>query len=187
MPRPNWFFGFPLDGTFVLGLPDVPTSIRLYHPEDVHMTLAFLGGCGEEAARRALGVLDEKLAALRPAGFDATLGDVVPMGGSRRTYSALSALLEKGRAEAVDVLTLLRDELTDAATGRRDARPPKPHVTIARPRRRATDIDRQAGLAWAERLELHAVPARIDRIALYTWTEVRRERLFQIVEERRLG
>ena len=54
MPRPNWFFAFPVDGVFVLGLPEVPASIRRFHPEDVHMTLAFLGGCGEQAAERAL-------------------------------------------------------------------------------------------------------------------------------------
>jgi hypothetical protein len=27
----------------------------------------------------------------------------------------------------------------------------------------------------------------LDRIALYTWAEVRRERLFRVVAERRLG
>jgi hypothetical protein len=41
-------------------------------------------------------------------------------------------------------------------------------------------------LAWAAQLELGAVHARLDRIALYTWTEARREQLFQIVAERSL-
>jgi 2'-5' RNA ligase len=57
MPRPNWFFSFPLDGSFVLQLPELPPAFRRYHPDDVHMTLAFLGGCGEAAALRALGVI----------------------------------------------------------------------------------------------------------------------------------
>jgi hypothetical protein len=52
--------------------------------------------------------------------------------------------------------------------------------------RRATDEARAAGLVWAAALELRAVRARLDRIALYTWSENRRERLFRIVAERRL-
>ena len=165
MPRPNWFFAFPLDGAFVQALPALPGALRLYHPDDVHLTLAFLGGCGEEGAMRALAALDARLALDPPGALEVSLGEVVPMGGSRRSYSALSALLGAGR----------------------EARPAKPHITIARPKRRATDADRQAGLAWAEALDLSGVQARLDRIALFTWSERRVERLFRIVAERRLA
>src|SRR5688572_8759109 len=139
MPRPNWFFGFPLDGAFVQGLPALPGALRLYHPDDVHLTLAFLGGCGEEAALRALAALDARLALDPPLATEVTLGEVVPMGGSRRSYSALSALLGTGREAMTATLTAHRDALTEAATGRREARPAKPHITIARPKRRATE------------------------------------------------
>src|SRR6187397_318046 len=61
MPRPNWFFAFPIDGRFVLDLPAPPPALRPFHPDDVHLTLAFLGGCGEEAALAALAALDERL------------------------------------------------------------------------------------------------------------------------------
>jgi 2'-5' RNA ligase len=187
VPRPNFFLGFPIDGQFLLGLPEMPRFIRRFHPEDVHMTLAFLGGCGEDGAQRALAALDEQLGRAPLRAIDVSLGEVVPMGGSRRSYSALSALLETGRADATACLAALRDPLTFAATGRRDKRPPKPHVSIARPRARASDVDREAGLAWAAQLDLRAVHAKLDRVALYTWSEVRRDRLFRIVAERRLG
>jgi 2'-5' RNA ligase len=187
MPRPNWFFGFPVDGTFVLGLPEPPKALRRYHPEDIHMTLAFLGGCGEPAAFRALAALDELLAVSPPSVIETTLDEVVPMGASKRDYSALSALLGQGRAEAVALITAFRDPLTLAASGRRERRPAKPHITLARPRRRATDADREAGVAWAGALDLRAVAVRLDRVALYTWTEVRTERLFRIVEQRRFA
>jgi len=187
MPRPNWFFAFPLEGAFVLGLPELPRSFRLFHVEDVHLTLAFLGGCGEAGAERALAALDGRLQGSAPAIIDVSLGGVVPMGGSRRTYSALSALLDRGREEATACITAWRDVLTEAASGRREKRPAKPHVTIARPRGRATEAEREAGLAWASQLDLGSVHARLDRVALYTWSEVRRERLFRIVAERRLG
>jgi 2'-5' RNA ligase len=187
MPRPNWFLAFPLDGSFVLGLPELPQGLRRYQAEDVHMTLAFLGGCGEAGAMAALAALDDQLARAPLAPLDVSLGEVVGMGGARLGYSALSALLSKGRAEATEVLATYRDALTEAASGRREKRAPKPHITVARPKGRAGDAAREAGLAWAGALDLAHVQQRLDRIALYTWSERRQERLFQIVAERHLG
>ena len=186
MPRPNWFFAFPIDGAFVLELPALPSNFRRFHPDDVHLTLAFLGGCGKVAAERALAALDHRLLCESPPPIGVSLGEVVGMGGSRRTYSALSALLDRGRAEATAYVAAWRDLLTHTASGRTEKRPPKPHVSIARPRGRASEADRDAGLSWATALELQGVHARLDRIALYTWSETRRDRLFQIVAERRL-
>jgi 2'-5' RNA ligase len=179
--------GFPIDGTFVLDLPALPPQFRRFHPEDVHLTLAFLGGCGEEAALRALSTLDERLAQTPLSSFQVSLGEVVPMGGSRTSYSALSALLERGRSEASACLAALRDPLLEAAIGRREKRAPKPHVSIARPRGRATDEQRAVALAWAATLDLRGVTRQLDRIALYTWHEARHERLFRVVAERRLA
>src|SRR6478609_9654158 len=159
MPRPNWFFAFPLDGAFVLELPALPSNFRRFHPEDVHLTLAFLGGCGQQAAERALSALDRRLASEPIGSMAISLGEVVPMGGSRRNYSALSALLDRGRAEATASIAALRDLLTQTASGRTEKRSPKPHVSIARPRTRASDADREAGLSWASALQLQGVSA----------------------------
>jgi len=184
--RPNWFFAFPVHGSFVEVLPKLPSGFRRFHPDDVHLTLAFLGGCGEQAATRALAALDGLLPILRQPPIPISLGPVTPM-GSARAYTALSALLDRGAPETTACLALARDTLTEAALGRRERRPPKPHVTLARPRRKANAKERAAGLSWAQRLDLSDVHATLDRVALYTWHEARRERLFRIVAERRLG
>jgi 2'-5' RNA ligase len=185
MPRPNWFFAFPLDGAFVEALPPLPPGFRRYHPDDVHLTLSFLGGCGEAGAERALSVLDELLPRSGQAPLAVSLGRITPMGPPRR-YSALSALLERGRAETEDCIGRFRDPLLQAAAGRRELREPRAHVTLARPRHQATDAQRALGLSWAEGVDLGGIDAELDRIVLYTWSENRAERLFRKVTERRL-
>ena len=165
------------------GLPPLPPSFRLFHPEDVHLTLSFLGGCGQDAAERALTALDDALRREPRPSLDVSLGEVVPM-GPKREYSALSALLERGRAATTEHIAGLRDVVSEAALGRREQRAPKPHVTIAKPRSRVTAAGREAGLAWASALDLRAIDARLDRVALYTWSEGnRQERLFRIVAQ----
>lgn len=187
MTLPNWFFAFPLDGRFLLELPALPEGLRRYHPEDVHLTLAFLGGVGEAATQRALRALDELLARAAPRPIAVSLGEVVPMGGGRE-YSALSALLERGRAEAEACIGALRGPLFEHAGARPDTRTPKAHVTLARPTRRATRVERAAGIAWGRALDLRAIHGTLDRIALYTWNDdERHERRFRIVTERPLG
>ena len=185
MPRPNWFLAFPVAGNFVRELPKLPANFRLFHPDDVHLTLAFLGGCGEAGAERALQALDEQLQGPMRTSLDVSLGPVVPMGSSG-AYSALSALLEQGRQETEARITALRDALTGAASGRHEKRKAKAHVTLARPQRRASPAQREAGLSWAASLNLRAITARLDRIALYTWGEARQQQLFRIVAERAL-
>jgi 2'-5' RNA ligase len=186
MFKPNWFLAFPLDGAFVLQLPKLPSRFRLFHPDDVHMTLAFLGPCGEQGAERALAALDQCLAETPRAPVAITLGALVPMGGSVKAYTALSAVVDTGRPLAEQLLLELRDPLTEAASGRRDKRKPKPHITVARPQHRVSDEDRAAGLAWAASVDLGPSVHTLDRIALYTWHEHRREQLFRIVAERHL-
>jgi 2'-5' RNA ligase len=185
MARPNWFFAFPVEGDFVTQLPDPPPGFRRFHPLEVHLTLAFLGHCDEASLTRALAALDRFLAETPQASLEIGLGQVVPMGSSRN-YSALSALVERGRAQAAATIVALRDPLSLAAIGRRIQQPPKPHVTLARPRRNATPERREAGLVRASSLDLAGVVSTLDRIALYTWHEQRRERLFRVVAERKL-
>ena len=186
MSRPNWFFAFPIGGAFVSELPPLPPRFRRFHPDDVHLTLTFLGGCGEQAAERALRALDELIVSSQQRPIEVSLGEVTRMGHGR-AYSALSALLAGGREETERYIAATRDALTEAALGRREKRAPKAHVTLARPLRNATEAHRQAGLAWAAALDLRSVHTTLDRIALYTWPEDRRERLFRIVAERRIG
>lgn len=180
--KANWFVGLPVGGAWAAtAAPPPPPEVRTFHPDDLHLTVAFLGPCGEERARLGWGALGDPGPAV-----DVTLGEVVPMGNPRR-FSALSALLIERREETERLIGTARERICAAAGVDPDARPPKAHLTIARPTRRASDADRRAALAWARGIDLRHVAARLDRIALYTWSEDRATRLFRIVEERALG
>jgi RNA 2',3'-cyclic 3'-phosphodiesterase len=177
---PNWFLALPVDPSIVAALPRVPAGFRAFHPEDVHLTLTFLGACGEQAAVRAFGSLKRAWSERPPNALEVTLGEVVQMGPKAR-YSALSALVVRGQEEATSFLAQWRNIAADAAGISRDKRTALPHVTVARPQRKATDAERELGLAWAKNVVLPAQLIRLDRLALYTWSERRLPRLFQIV------
>lgn len=183
--KPNWFIALPLDGGFLSLLPAPPPGVRCFGRDDVHLTVCFFGGCDEASARAAWALLDTLLVASLRVPIPYSLGPVVPMGSPRR-YSALSALLCDGREEASGLIAALRDPLLAAAGTEPDARPPKPHITVARPARKATSEERAAALAWSHALDLSHVRGTLDRIALYTWSAERRTRLFQIAAERAL-
>jgi RNA 2',3'-cyclic 3'-phosphodiesterase len=178
---PNWFLAFPVSAPWLVDLPPLPPRFRRFQPSDVHLTLLFLGGCGEAAALSALAAIRVVLATHRVSPMTVTLSHVVPM-GPKREYTALSALLDQGQATVVESMKQLRDAPADAAGIRRDKRPPIPHVTLGRPQRRATEEDRAAGLAWADAVKLPQAPHTLDRVALYTWHNERRDALFRIVD-----
>lgn len=181
--RPNWFIAFPVDpGTwFRARVPRPPEGLRRFHAHDLHLTVAFLGGVDEDAAGAAWAARPD----LRPA-FAVTLGPVVPMGNPRR-YSALAAEMDVGREVVDEAIATLRAPMLAAAGAPPPRWPARAHVTLGRPKRRATSRQRAAGLRWADAVDLTGVRLALDRLALYTWSDDRAARLFRIVDEVALG
>ena len=178
--RPNWFIALPVPARDVgerLGAP--PPGVRLIHPDDVHLTLAFLGAVDEEKARAAWAER-RLLAPLGPA-QPVSFGRVVGLGNPRHP-SALSAHVVAGEAELCDAIARVRDAMHDAAGVARERRAPLPHITLAHIRRSATAGERKNALAWADALDLGGLAAVVERVALFTWSENRSERQFRAVE-----
>ncbi|TNE86979.1 MAG: hypothetical protein EP330_20435 [Deltaproteobacteria bacterium] len=176
--RPNWFVGLAVDGDgWFASVPEPPRGLRRFHPDDLHFTVAFLGAVDEAQALAAWSVLTESV------DFAVTLGTVVPMGPKRR-YSALSAMVGEGREPLEAWMRRWQAPLLEAAGAAPPRHGVKAHCTLARPMRRASDAARTAGLRWAEALEVGHVRVRLDEVALYTWDDERRTRLFRKVRTR---
>lgn len=181
--QPNWFVALPVPAGPWLGvLSSPPPRVRLFAKADLHITVAFFGDVDEAAARRAF-----TAAEAWPTGpLSARLGEVRALGNPRRP-SALSVIVGEGFDAIAGAVGVVRDDMFKLAGSRRDGRPPLPHVTLARIERRASNQERRAALEWAGQVDLGAPVIELDRIALYTWAPDRRQRLFEIADERTLA
>ena len=181
--KPNWFIGLPIDGQAWLDglVANAPEGIRAFADSDLHLTVAFLGGCGRT---RAAAAFDALRAQSHPS-IDVSFGPIKAMGNPRRP-SAYSLTLVHGRDETAALMTAWRTVACDAAGVQVDARAALPHITIARPPRRASHAVRQQGLSWMESLAAPPGSHTLKRLALYTWATDRSTALFRIVEQRPL-
>jgi len=161
--KPNWFVGLrvPPEAGVTAKVKGPPEGVRLFADADLHMTVAFLGAAGEAAAQHAW----DRRSLARAGAISASLGAVVPMGPPRR-FSALAAELQAGRDAACGLIEALRAPMLEASGARPDARP---HVSVARLRRRAAPAERQSALAWASSLDLAGLRVELAELVLYTW------------------
>jgi 2'-5' RNA ligase len=178
-PRPNWFIAFPVDeavgARWLAALTLPPDGARAFHAADLHVTLAFLGPCGAEAAQVAWA----QAARIRWDAGPFTPGPLAPFGP--RSHPSTWAVEPRGGAPWLrDLLAAHAGPLARAAGARPGHHGPRPHVSLARTRR-GTSGDALA--AWARHQQLPELPATLDRLALWTWSEDRRSRLFRIVAE----
>ena len=179
----NWFVGLvvPPDGWFD-ALPPVPRGTRYCHRDDLHVNLSFLGAVDEEAAMRAW-ELSKKLSG---GPFEFPLGSVDPV-GSPRQPSAWAAMPNEPLHKLNEFLAMFRNDIAQAARARPDMLPPRPSITIARPRRFSSVSERTQIAQWAEMIELPELTLQLSEVALYTWSDSDDDRLFRIVDRFTLG
>lgn len=174
----NWFIALPVDADELPPdlLERLPAGLRRFHPSDLHITIAFLGGVTPEAAWTAW-----RAACIDAGPFTVALGPPAALGKPRRP-SAFGLDLGEGGDAVAHVIGQWRDPLRRAAGLSDETREPRPHLTLGRPPRRGGDAIRARALEWVASYRPPATPITLDRIALYTWADDRRERQFQIVE-----
>lgn len=146
------------------------------------MTLGFLGSVEESSALRAWAIIDGFTS------FHAVFGtfERVRGLGHPRKPSALSAMIAEGSEALAEMMAEARGPLLAAAGAPPDDRAPLPHMTLARIQRRADGAQRREALRWAARIDLAGVTFSATSVALYTWATDRAERLFRVVDSRKL-
>lgn len=177
---PNWFIGFPVMAPpeWRALLAQVPERLRRFQPDDLHVTLAFLGPCGAAAADTAWrAALSIDWAPLRVQAQQARAF------GHPRHPSAYGLVVDNDRNQLSALLAAHQGPLRERADLSPERRPPLPHVTLARPRRQRDSAGRASARQWLASLQLPTTPLILDRLALYTWAHDRRERLFRIVAD----
>jgi len=184
--RANWFLALPLPAevapAWLAAAATAPPPLRRFHPDDLHLTLAFLGPCEEAAALaawRGLDGLSHPPIAIRAGGWRAL--------GSPKAPSAYGLTLAEGHAELGDLLREWGALALAAAGCPPERRPALPHLTLLRPPRRQAEAWRESMAAWMATAPLPQPPALLSRLALYTWAADRRQRLFRMVRSRALA
>jgi 2'-5' RNA ligase len=178
--KPNWFVGIevPAGSWYAPVAASAPPEVRTFHPADLHLTVAFFGPCDEARARGGW----EAARRIPFAPFPVRLGGLAPM-GDRRRPSALSVLLSSGAEPVAAYMAQVQTAALEAAGCRPERRAPKPHVTVARPRRNAPDAERRRAVEWATALPPIDVDLELTRLCLFTWAAERAGgRRFRAVE-----
>lgn len=180
MSRPNWFIGLPVSADELPRdiLASLPAGIRRFHEDDLHVTVAFLGPVDPEDADKAFSVTDWS----RLPPLTAVTGARAAFGNPRRP-SAHGLELDSEADDAVArFIETWRNVLLEAAGRPFENRSIRPHVTLGRPPRRPAETIRERAGRWLDERQ-PAVPLRLDRIALYTRADDRRERQFVRIRE----
>lgn len=178
----NWFIALPIvsDQLSAGMIADLPPQLRRLDPADLHVTVAFLGAVGE---RRALATWTET-AAMQAGPFEVRTGAPAALGRPRRPSAyGLDLVAEAGFTEW---LAYWRDRLRAAAGVEPETRSVRPHVTLARPPRRADAGIHQRARTWTQTTRPTPATLCLDRIALYTAADGPGQRRYQAIRERPL-
>lgn len=165
------FIAIPVPMTVTAFVADVQdrlkrtgASVRWVRPENVHLTLAFLGDIDAGRTAAVAGQIDA--VATDTVRFHLSAGGVGVFPDLRR-----ARVLWVGLRGDIDRLAALKTRLDDALAEigfRPERRPFRPHLTIGRPRRRLPPGD---ATRWMAELQSESTESfAVDRLAFYQST-----------------
>lgn len=174
----NWFLGWkpspPPDWLADLR-QGAPTGIRWFHLDDCHITLAFLGRLSAEKVRQ----IRERLEIAVAQQMTAIIGKPLLLPSSRR-FSALAFAVESQALS--DAIAEQRNLWAALAGIPPESRDPLPHLTFARPERRASFPQLRAIRNWMNELRPPSdCTVSFEGPMLFTWDDDRAVRQFKVV------
>ena len=209
MAAANWFLALVVPEQAGLSrlLADLPDSVRPFAAADLHITVAFLGPCGQERALRAwqaiaplrhpaIAVVSGGWRAMGPPDNPSAYALTVEPDPDQNQRKDDNQLRDRGRNLTAALIERWRQPALKAAGLPPERRAALPHITLARPRRRGLEQERAGIEAWlqqasgtqasspqAPRPQHHLI---LREIALYTWDDDRQHQLFRLETRRPL-
>ena len=154
--RPNWFIGVPVpdDQWFESACSVLPAGLQVFHPADLHITVAFLGPVDEKTALSAWDVARKQVLP------DQTISlESMEAFGPVDRPSAIAVVPSQGKRQLSAFIGAHRDRILLHAGRNRDKYPPRPHVTVARIPRKASAEERAAYVEQVLELYCPACPS----------------------------
>lgn len=204
LPAANWFLALvvPEEPALTQLLVDLPDGVRPFAAADLHITVAFLGPCGQERAllawqaiaplrHPAIAVVSGGWRAMGPAGnpsaYALTLGPDAALNPSQDP----DQVRDRGGQLTAGLIERWRQPALEAAGLPPERRAALPHITLARPRWRGVGQHRAGLEAWWQQAAGPRAPRPqhgliLREIAIYTWAADRQIQLFRIVIRRPL-
>lgn len=164
----NWFAALPVRAPrdWIAGLRrNAPPGLRWMHPDDLHLTLAFLG----REDPQHLTAVHEIVQGIPFSGATVTPGSLLLLPGPRR-FSVAAFALDRGAAAIGSLLETWRAPLLEAAGRPPDTRPPLPHITVARADRTHPGFAPGRISAWARSLPRCVGQLQVRPPVLYGWS-----------------
>jgi len=155
---------------------DAPPDLEFQHPEDLHMTVAYLGKIGEAAANEAF----DSLAGMAAPPIEATLESMEVLGG------AIALSPTDGNDASKTLMGSIKEPLELEAGRQPDERQPRPHVTVATTSGTAAKR-REAAAQWAEGASPTPAPVKLDTLGLYVRNDGPGKPAFKLIRSKKLS
>ena len=176
--RPNYFVALPvsLGDWYETFKNTVPHNLKISSAVDLHITVSFLGNISPDISKKLCTVLQN----IDPVCFDFSLATLMPL-PSKRHFSALSFSLNVGREQISRYMSTHRNTFHNIAGTQPDHRGPLPHITVARPQKRATVQERSGILDWMQTVSPPQLTFKTGKLSLYTWADDRKKKQYERV------
>ncbi|MDH4262338.1 MAG: hypothetical protein OEV78_04760 [Spirochaetia bacterium] len=170
----NWFVAFKVDqgNWFNFLISQMPRDLKIFQPDDLHMTIAFLGNLNLKFIDNITDCI--KNFNIEPVILDSRGIIVLP---SEKRFSAICLDFQDAPVKKfLEPVSQFRDRILKSAEVKADNRNFLPHVTIARPDRNITLIKKEELLKKIKQIPPFEISIKVQKIALYTWADYRAHR-----------
>jgi 2'-5' RNA ligase len=177
----NWFAAFKVESSqwYQDIAAKIPPEIKLFHPDDLHMTISFLGNYNDEKLEDVKKAIESTF--FKPFNLYAHRFILLP---KESNFSAFCLEFDSSESGLYLQIEKSRENIYKAAGITPDKKKFIPHVTMGRPPRSTSNSERKKIADFVNKLSNFDVKIYIKSSAIYTWSDNRKEKMFKIIFEK---